>query len=173
MGLFYREGYQCPQLDRRAAVAQHKHVNPKPNANWITDYPTTYNTMEGVTCRGFVERSSHFYRFLLTLFTEQEGVVVDLFAGTCNLAQASMHSNRHCISLESDDSMFTSFLRELASQSISNCQFFDTTQHNTSCITFLICNCFAYIFFQESKDAGHSCTSSLVTIFLRSILGST
>ncbi|KAJ7523514.1 hypothetical protein O6H91_18G052500 [Diphasiastrum complanatum] len=51
-------------------------------------------------CRGAAKRSPKFCRFMLEMLTEQEDVVIDLFASTGNFPKAAAAMNHHCICVE-------------------------------------------------------------------------
>lgn len=61
---------------------------------------------------------------MLALFTEQEDVVIDLFAGTDNMARECIRRNRHCLSVEIDKAMHISFLDEIEANSTVCYKFF-------------------------------------------------
>lgn len=49
----------------------------------------------------------------MELLTQPGDVVLDLFAGTGNMARASAESDRHCVCVEEDKDIFSLLLKDL------------------------------------------------------------
>ncbi|KAJ7226525.1 hypothetical protein O6H91_Y462800 [Diphasiastrum complanatum] len=117
MSMYYRTGFPCPKLHSLKAAHTYK-----PKSNWVLDTNDVYSSLDDIACRGGAER------YVIDLFTEQEDVIIDLFAGTRNMAIESVRRNRHCVCVEKDEEMFTHFLSkiEAASKDISTRRDFKT-----------------------------------------------
>ncbi|KAJ7540051.1 hypothetical protein O6H91_11G120100 [Diphasiastrum complanatum] len=50
---------------------------------------------------------------MLEMLTEQDDVVIDLFAGTGNFPRAAATMSRHCICVENGEAIYTTFLEVL------------------------------------------------------------